>query len=188
MDWLIAQKIVIGRGPDGDESGWMQLLVFVVLAVFWAIGGIMKARSAKSRDEKQKQQAKPRPQPRARPSFERIMFKEPERPRPRPMQTPATKITSRPAEVKAVAQPTKQPKQVEAAGFGYREILPKVVEEEKPIIEAATPVAETAALSVVEGPEVEIGTSEQLRAAMLHFEIFGKCVGLRESQEHVWMR
>ncbi len=187
MDWLAGQLVVLGRGADGDENGWMQLLVFIALAVFWAIGGIIKARAAKSQDEKQKQQTKPRPQPRTRPSFERLLRSEPEKARTRPMQVRASKMARQLARDKAVPRPVKQPKQAEAVDYRYRGGPPEAVEEKKGVVEAA-PLAAATALAVVEGPGVEIGTSEQLRAAMLHYEIFGKCVGLRETQEHVWMR
>ncbi len=179
MDWLTVQTIVLGQ-PDGDEEGWMQLLVFIVLAVFWAIGGIMKARAAKSKDGKQKQQTKPGPQPRPRPSLERLLRSEPEKARTKPMQVRASKMARQLAMDKAGG---KQPAQAKAVDYRLRGVQPEVVEQEKPAMEAAP-----GALAVVDGPEVEIGTSEQLRAAMLHFEIFGKCVALREAQEHVWMR
>jgi hypothetical protein len=187
MDWLIVQTFVLGRGADGDENGWMQLLVFIVLAVFWAIGGIMKARAAKSQDEKQKQQGGTRPQPRPRPSFERLLRKEPEKARTRPMQAKAAKMARQLAQDKAAERLVKQPAQAKAVDYRYRGVPPEAVEEKKGVAEAA-PRAAATALAVVEGPGVEIGTSEQLRAAILHYEIFGKCVGLREAQEHVWMR
>jgi len=180
MDWLSVQTIVLGRGPDGEENGWMQLLVFIVLAVFWAIGGIMKARSAKSQNDKQKQQTKPRPQPRPRPSLERFLRGEPEKARTKPMQVRASKMAQQLAMDKAGG---KQPAQAKAFDYRLRGVQPEVVAQEKPDVEAAP-----GALAVVDRPEVEIGTSEQLRAAMLHCEIFGKCVGLRQSQDHVWMK
>ncbi len=178
MNWLIGQTIVLGRS-DGEESGWMQLLVFVVLAVFWAVGGIIKARAAKSQGEKQKQQSKPGPQPRPRPSFERLLRSEPEKSRIKPMQARAAKT----ARQLALDKAAKQRAQVRSVDYQHRGVTPEMFVEEKPAVEAAK-----GALAVAEWPGVEIGTSEQLRAAMLHCEIFGKCVGLRQSQDHVWMK
>jgi hypothetical protein len=71
MDWLAGQLAILCQGPDGEENAWMQLLVFIVLAVFWAIGGIVKARNTKAQEEKQKRQTPPRP-PRQRPSLQKI--------------------------------------------------------------------------------------------------------------------
>jgi hypothetical protein len=173
--------VIISRAANGDEEGWMQILVFIVLAVLWAIGGIMKARAAKTQQEKQKQQPKARPQP--RPSLERFLQAEPERVRTRPMQARAAKMTRQLMRDKTAEQAGKQQKQ--AVERGYKEAPPASVE--KKIVETPA-VGEATGTAAIEGNGVEIGTTEQLRAAILHFEIFGKCVGLRETQEHVWMR
>lgn len=39
--------IILAR-RNNDVEGWMQILVFVALAVFWAVGGILKAKANKS--------------------------------------------------------------------------------------------------------------------------------------------
>ena len=39
--------IILAR-RNNDTEGWMQILVFIALAVFWAVGGILKARANKS--------------------------------------------------------------------------------------------------------------------------------------------
>lgn len=181
MDWLAVQTMVLGQ-PEGDEEGWMQLLVFIVLAVFWAIGGIMKARAAKSQQDKKKQQTKerPRPQPRPRPSLERFLQREPQKPRMKPMQPRAVKAARQIARERAAERAASRPMPAKYETVPPERLKIEAVEE--------SPVEKAGALAPVEWTGVEIGTSEQLRAAMLHFEIFGKCVGLRESQEHVWMR
>jgi hypothetical protein len=45
-----------------------------------------------------------------------------------------------------------------------------------------------AAIMIMEEPQIQIGTADQLRAAIIHYEIFGKCVALRGSQEQIWIR
>lgn len=183
MDVVAGYLVIISRAANGDDEGWMQLLVFIVLAVVWAIGGIVKARAAKSQQEKQKLQSKPKPQPRPRPSFERLLRIEPEKARTKHIQAEASKMARQLAMDKVAERVVKQAKQ--AVKPVYKEVVPESVEsravEERPIDKATAPAA-------IEWTGVEIGTSEQLRAAMMHFEIFGKCVGLREAQEHVWMR
>jgi hypothetical protein len=183
MDLLTGHIVIISRAASGDEEGWMQILVFVVLGVFWAVGQIVKNRAAKTQQEKQKQQPKPRPQPRPRLSLERFLQAEPEKTRTGPMQARAAKMARQLARDKAVEQAMKKPKQ-EAEPF-YKSVVPESTEI-KPLEERPTDKA--TALAALEWTGVEIGTTEQLRAAMLHFEIFGKCVGLREAKENVWMR
>ena len=46
MNDLLLQ-IILARRND-EVGGWMQILVFIVLAVFWLIGGIIKAKANKS--------------------------------------------------------------------------------------------------------------------------------------------
>jgi hypothetical protein len=183
MDWLAGQLAILGRRSNGDEEGWMQLLVFIVLAVFWAIGGIMKARSAKARDEKQRQQSKPRPQPRPRPSFERLLRSEPEKARTRAVQVQRPRPGRRFERDKGAREQVKEPVAVQSS-----ESVKDVLAEVDKIDHIGEIAPMEAAMAAVAGQGIELGTSEQLRAAMLHYEIFGKCVGLRESREHVWMR
>jgi hypothetical protein len=181
MDIVTGQLVIISRAANGDEEGWMQLLVFIVLALFWVVGGIIKARAAKTQQEKQKQQPKPRPRP--RPSLERFLQAEPQKPRTRPMQTRAAKMARQLARDKAAEQEKKEPVAVRSSE-SVKDVLAEVDKIDH-ICEIA-PIE--AAIAAVAEQGIELGTSEQLRTAMLHFEIFGKCVGLREAQENVWMR
>jgi len=50
MKFLLAQ--LIPAGPGGDGEGWMNILFVVVLAVFWVVGGIIKATSKKPQDRR----------------------------------------------------------------------------------------------------------------------------------------
>ena len=180
MNLAVAEFVLLGQGPDGEESsGWMQLLVFIILAVFWAIGGIMKARAAKSQEEKQKQQTPPRP-PRQRPSLERILDAQPEK---RPMQAKAVKMARKPVPEKVFGLQVEEIAAVQAAD--YAPSRPKVGAKKK------APLAEEkaeAAIMTLEEPQIQIGTTDQLRAAIIHYEIFGKCIALRGSQEQIWIR
>jgi hypothetical protein len=182
MNLAVAEFVLLGQGPDGEESSWMQLLVFVILAVFWAIGGIMKARAAKSQEEKQKQQTPPRP-PRQRPSLERILDAQPEKARTRPMQAKAVKMARKPVPEKVFGLQVEEIAAVQAAD--HAPSRPKVSAKKK------APLAEEkaeAAIMTLEEPQIQIGTTDQLRAAIIHYEIFGKCIALRGSQEQIWIR
>ena len=50
MSCLLAQML-LARGNDGDDSGWMQLLILVIMAVFWALGGILKAKAGREQTD-----------------------------------------------------------------------------------------------------------------------------------------
>jgi len=183
MDWLSIQFVAAKRGPDTDSEGWMQLLVFIVLAVFWAIGGIMKARSAKAAAEKGKKPQGPGAQERPRPSFERLLQAQPEKARSRPAHTQSA-LAQRLAQKRAAAHQVQKAAAAQPSAYG-KEVPPMEIEKAESIGEIGPMEAGP---GVMEWQGAELGTSEQLRAAILHYEIFGKCVALRGSQEQIWLR
>ncbi len=87
------------------------------------------------------------------------------------------------AQAKVVKPVPKAP----AAAEAVTGVVPQQIEEAKPAVETATTEAPIA-LEVAEGVGVEISNSEQLREAIVHYEIFGRCIGLREPQEQAWMK
>ena len=46
--WII-QIILAARGPDSENAPWIQLLIFVIIAVIAAIQGIAKTRAKKAK-------------------------------------------------------------------------------------------------------------------------------------------
>ena len=58
MSEFIAQLVLARRGPDDD--GWMNLLFFVVVAVLYVVGAVVKAMKAKSADDRQSRKTPPR--------------------------------------------------------------------------------------------------------------------------------
>ncbi len=62
MVFVLGQIYFIAQKEDG---GWMQLLVFVVMAVIWVIGGILNAK--KNKEEQQQEQPGPATRQPARP-------------------------------------------------------------------------------------------------------------------------
>jgi len=44
-------QIVLARSPD--DNGWMNILVVVVMAVIWIVGGVVKAMKTKSQNQQQ---------------------------------------------------------------------------------------------------------------------------------------
>jgi len=53
MNELLAQIILAARNRDGKS--WMNILFIVGLAIFWIIGGILKARANKTKQESEEQ-------------------------------------------------------------------------------------------------------------------------------------
>ena len=55
MNYWLAQflsalggQVLAARNSDEKDTGWMQILVFVILSVFYAVGSIVKARANKT--------------------------------------------------------------------------------------------------------------------------------------------
>ena len=69
---------------------------------------------------------------------------------------------------------------VQAPEVDYNVSQPQAIADDKALMPAG--------LATVQRPEVEIATADQLRAAIVHYEIFGKCIALRGSEEQIWMR
>ena len=55
MNNLLAQLILAARNSDSEDTGWMQMLVFIVLAAFYVIGSILKARANKQQKLEQEE-------------------------------------------------------------------------------------------------------------------------------------
>jgi hypothetical protein len=61
MNYYLAQLFFLAARND-DVEVWTNLLYFLVLAVVWAVGGILKAKSApKIKDQHETEQDKPQP-------------------------------------------------------------------------------------------------------------------------------
>ena len=150
---LLTQSVLAARNSD-DESGWIQLLVFIIVAVIYAIGGILKARSNKQKQQK----AAPRPQP---------------RPRLRP-QPQVPHIRPRPH----IAAPAPKPPMPRA------QPAPSMALQIEPQMEAHVPTSPPKRtepdklLSLV--PELD--EPETLKRAILYYEILGRPLSLRQPE------
>lgn len=217
MNVATVQPVLALLASNGDESGWMQLVVFLILGVFWAVGGIMKARSEKERKRKpQKDSVRPspapqRPKPVSRPgvgdtrnergiqlprqmaqaegagAYREVSLKA------APSAGPADKkrplVRPRPASTLGRAAANKQMQEPKPAGDAGitskqgKQAFKAFRESTKPVTIGTIPPP-TESL----GYETPLGSAEQLRSAMVHYEIFGKCVSSREPCEQIWMR
>jgi len=200
MGVFLAQ-IILARRND-EVEGWMNLLFVIVVAVFWVLGGILKAKSKKPQG---KEQAGPLRRPVRRPQQAHGMQPqrravEKSRPRPataaqRPQHAPASEapagetVFSHPLFRNLAAQieratgmkiPTEMPKPQ----------APKKPQTDKPVpaVEAVRPPQTLKPLAVEEIPTallLDTSNPDDLRRAILYSEILGKPVSLRNPSEFV---
>ena len=156
MDF-VAYLILAARRKDGDD--WTQILVFVVLAAFWVVGGIMKARANKAstlRDEGKEQSPQPGPaRPQRHPVRAGLIEPEP--------------VTFTPI---AVEKRRKIPESIIETNIqGLKSEIGEVTRKK-----ASKPAVESA------GPILRFEDPDELKKAILYYEILGKPISLRESQ------
>ncbi len=212
MNSFLAQLILAGRSEDAEK--WMNILFVVVLAVFWALGGILKARGKKTQDAAAgKSPHRPVRQPPAqgRTAREQLLRQagppvgQAER---RPSRPGLGQARTRLAELRAAAQKfaaeaeqafrvqMQQPAQ-EVPPARHR---PMRRPEPKVLLEAFAelPTATASQPEILPPPEEKTLPSEylsellsayddpdHLRRAILHYEILGKPLSLRDPQDFV---
>ena len=184
MNYCLAQLILAARSRNSDNGGWIQILVFAVIAIVYGISYIIKTKANKL-EEQQQGQGKPdagrRPGQKAYPTAQRPVSKtaqtQPRRPiqaayreiaRPQPaaenkmpeiqLQRPEVKqVLARPEELALVGEPLAGIKGLEATDLKVTQ--PRAIIEQKPLFDFDDP--------------------DSLRRAILHYEILGKPLSLR---------
>lgn len=201
MNDFLAQ-IMLAR--NGEDIGWMQLLVVVVLAVFYVLGTILKAKSNKA---EQKDEEQPEGTGASR-AFQKTAYRQVQRPGSRPPhrrqpQQPRRKVM-RPQPVgwkfaaeeqEAVRLKTPQPPRVLKLPVPTPQvqIQPELEEVQEFIGEPLKPLgdeqlalsAETEASMASIQPLLDYADTEGLKRAILHYEILGKPLSLRGPSEHI---
>jgi len=182
---LVAQR-------DSDGLGWIQILVFVIVIVVYALGGLLKSRSSKFQQADEEPQPR---QPKRKPPGGRAL------PR-RPLPTRARRPSVSPAAPAQYPTPRRPP-----AGKILRPPPPAATEQMLPIPESAPPelaelpsavlldeLTETADARQAQAEEEppylpqllsDYADPEQLRTAILHYEILGKPLSLRDPSAHI---
>lgn len=218
MNELLAQIILAARNRDGKS--WTNILFIVGLAIFWIIGGILKARANKTKQEGEEQlPRKPgfkpsesagvgKPRAVKKTAFEqvqRLAGRTPYRREPEPQIQPPRRKIARPEPVvqmfgaeKARAAPLEtielleepelpQPApQVQSELPGLQELpefTSKTVKElgdKRAAILAETPGARYLAEVLL-----DYADPEDLRRAILHYEILGRPLSLRGPSDHI---
>jgi hypothetical protein len=196
MNYWLAQLFLAAR-KSNEDKGWVQILVFVILTVFYVLGSIFKAKADKGATGKGQKPGKPvRKSPEDFIDLQRLrqLFGYPERPAPgkQPRQQAA-----KPQVAKPQVQPTRRKVARPAGGamLGPQVVMPQVdmpqVQpklEKVPELTVAMPQVEAAA--PVEKQQIkylseilsDYEDAEKLRRAILHYEILGKPVSLREQE------
>ena len=210
MNTFLAQLILARRSEDAEK--WMNILFVVVLAVFWAVGGILKARAKKTQDgDAGKSSGRPARRPPAQSSMAREQLLRQAGPPPvgraerPPYRSSLGQARTRLAELRAAAQ--KFAAEAEQAfrvqiQEPAREVLPaarrpKSRPEPRDVLESLAklptapqpenlpPPEETAPAPCEYLPELlsAYADPDQLRRAILHYEILGRPLALRDPQD-----
>ncbi|MHC4396264.1 MAG: hypothetical protein ACYS1A_11485 [Planctomycetota bacterium] len=187
MQLYLAQIVLAAR----DEGGWMQILVFVMIAVFYGISYFLKAKSNKL--EKEQQQEKPqdggRPVQKPCRRTERPVRKTAQPQQRRPIR-PAYREIARPQPILEKISIKKDRTQLQRpAEVIEMKIQPELVGkpfEPLPDMDLGLAVKKTTVPDgVLKEPLFDVDDPEALRRAILHYEILGKPVSLRGSSEQI---
>lgn len=201
MNSLLAQLILARRSEDAEK--WMNILFVVVLAAFWALGGILKARAKKSQGgDARRSPRRPVRQPPAqsRAAREQLLRQAGPPVRQAERRPGLGQARSRLAELRAAAQkfaaeaeqafraqvqgpPPQSPPPIQkpTSPRGATDIAvssaqpPPAPAEQKP--PAPEPVSASTNLAELLNSYAD---PDQLRRAILHYEILGKPLALRD--------
>ena len=206
MNNLLDQLILAQRGPD---DGWMNILFVIVLAVFWMLSGIVKAMKSKSDEGQQTRQApsrKPTAPGRGAQQISQRLQRPAGPPKPAGQTSGVPKKRSTLAELREAARrfaaeaeqsfqgnqqapkpkpASRPPEQVKATPKPqiYRETTPEVKPFVAPVtvtsgrkdVFAKMPVSQQLSNLVS-----DYADPEKLRKAILHYEILGPPLSLRD--------
>ncbi len=165
---FLAQIILAAR--NNDYGSWGQLLAFIVLAIFWIVGAIAKVRSNKVElaDEGGEEE-------------EFVKPVEPRRPQPQQRvqrQRPVSRPERQGADV--VRSGTHMPSQKRRA-LSTASVEQSVKLADKTVAGVgADVVSPEIGYEIAASPVVDFADPEELRRAILHYEILGKPLSMRE--------
>jgi hypothetical protein len=215
MNYWLAQflsalggQALAARNSDEKNTGWMQILVFVILAVFYAVGSIVKAKANKTAP-KAKEQTSRKPPVREHPELQMLkqLFGLSEEAESSSQPSPeASKplVRAEPAVARQSAKPKVQPTSrrvarhqpaVRKTPIEVSKMATKI--EKVPELAVAMPQVQPKLGKVTAGVAApaeipqekylsgilsDYEDPEKLRRAILHYEILGKPVSLREQE------
>jgi hypothetical protein len=163
----LAQHIL--GAANEDYENWMQMVVFVIVGIFWVIGGILKARANKLKDRNEQETEEP---------GGKAGLKRPRQGRQPVSVAAKTSYPQRQAVVRPRADQGRPPQAVaEPKVFSPKEAI-----QSRPLsaVEPLKTPKDKAFASQAEEPlQLDLGDPEQLRRAIVYYEILGKPLALR---------
>jgi hypothetical protein len=183
MNYYLAEIFLSARNRNNDNGGWMQILVFVMIAVVYGISYIIKAAKAEKPEEQQqkgKPQATRRPMQRLNQKRQYPVSRSIKAQPRRPIQSGYGEI-SRPKPV-VEKMTSKMPETLEETAI-QAEMVVKPLQRPKRL--SVTDLDTSKPIEIIgEKLSIQFDDSEMLRKAILHYEILGKPVSLRGPREH----
>jgi len=184
-------QIIFARNEDVEN--WMNILLVVIIAVFWALGGLLKARARNAKEESEEPQSdKPvRSRPKTSTNLRKEFFKQlgfshpagqDSRQYRRQIEQLRRRIT-RPRPTSLSMETEKKPISVPSKEERSKLTSEPVIElKDKDVvaIHQETPGDAFTAKSLLDYTD-----PDELRRAILHYEILGKPLSLREPEEHI---
>lgn len=208
----IAATILLARNDEPGNGGWTQLVIFVILGLVYALGGLAKMKANKAAEEGEKTEEKPKRRPRYKPLDElfpprQAGTKGTAAPRASRMTSRPARETRRPTEVPIYREHRQAARIPEVKKKPARPAAkPTLPETEKPMplmpsLESAVP----SELGKIEKLGIDLSRSQKegeqelaggavldyenpdaLREAIVHYEILGKPLSLRGPGQHMW--
>ena len=153
----IINHILANNGNNGEDRGWMQILIFIFIAVFYGLSSIIKAKAAKNQQKESLQSQPKKPQP--------LSFKFTD------LQSKlASAINPRPREYRKITiPPQKKPSELTSPSPGPKPVKPRIAT-------SLEPAAEPSRIEEL----FDYSDPTELRKAILYHEILGKPIALRK--------
>ncbi len=178
MNFLIAQIVLAARSTDPENAPWIKLLIFVIIAVIAAIQGIAKKKANKTEFEDDEQNEKtftrPKPKTRVQISVQKNYITAKQQIRPYITRQIDETEFEKPITVPVAKKPVFSELQPFAES-------PKEIRKE--------PLAAPAAISQLATAPVEaflrFDGLDELKTAIIYYEIIGKPLALREPTGHL---
>jgi hypothetical protein len=189
MNELFAQ--ILARNEDVEN--WMNILLVVIIAVFWALGGLLKARSRNVKEESEESQSDKSARRRPKTStnlkkefFKQLGFSHPagqgSRQYRRQIEQLRRRIT-RPRPTSLSMGTEKKPISVPSKEERSKLTSEPVIELKDKDVVAIQQEMLGAAFAVKS--LLDYTDPDELRRAILHYEILGKPLSLRNPGEHI---
>ena len=207
MSVFLMQTILAARNRNIEDSGWMQILFLIAMAVFWILGA-MKAKSRK-KEESEEQESMPMHRAHARPpasgrggqqkklspqQHRAYVAWQQQQSQKQPKQQKRTITRPQPSVQKTTALKPRVAKKLGIMrGLDVGDLVPEEaleLEAPKHSVGGSSPgegrhAAQADELALLAGLRSDYADPEQLRRAIVHCEILGKPLSLRPPGEQM---